>query len=88
VQNSIEMAITDALTGLHNAVHGKPSLDAGRATSSRGKPLALMISYRLLNPSTTPTATTPATRAGANSPVPSENDPWHRLAAAMAARSS
>lgn len=31
VQNSIEMAITDALTGLHNPLHGEPSGDARRA---------------------------------------------------------
>jgi two-component system cell cycle response regulator len=42
VQNSIEMAITDALTGLHNRRYMESHL-ATLAEQSRGKPLALMM---------------------------------------------
>ena len=44
VQNSIEMAITDALTGLHNRRYMESHLATlAEQASSRGKPLALMI---------------------------------------------
>src|SRR5216684_1468592 len=44
VQNSIEMAITDALTGLHNRRYMETHLTTlAEQASSRGKPLALMI---------------------------------------------
>jgi len=44
VQNSIEMAITDALTGLHNRRYMESHLSTlVEQASSRGKPLALMI---------------------------------------------
>ncbi len=44
VQNSIEMAITDALTGLHNRRYMESHLAAlAEQASARGKPLALMI---------------------------------------------
>src|SRR5258705_4645032 len=44
VQNSIEMAITDALTGLHNRRYMETHLSTlAEQASSRGKPLALMI---------------------------------------------
>ena len=44
VQNSIEMAITDALTGLHNRRYMESHLSTlAEQASSRGKPLALMI---------------------------------------------
>src|SRR6202008_1059492 len=44
VQNSIEMAITDALTGLHNRRYMESHLQTlAEQASSRGKPLALMI---------------------------------------------
>src|SRR5437879_11775869 len=44
VQNSIEMAITDALTGLHNRRYMETHLATlAEQASSRGKPLALMI---------------------------------------------
>src|SRR4026209_242949 len=44
VQNSIEMAITDALTGLHNRRYMESHLGAlAEQASTRGKPLALMI---------------------------------------------
>src|SRR5260370_168754 len=44
VQNSIEMAITDALTGLHNRRYMESHLGTlAEQASSRGKPLALMI---------------------------------------------
>lgn len=44
VQNSIEMAITDALTGLHNRRYMESHLSTlGEQASSRAKPLSLMI---------------------------------------------
>src|SRR5215471_7948071 len=44
VQNSIEMAITDALTGLHNRRYMESHLAAlAEQAASRGKPLALMM---------------------------------------------
>src|SRR5215207_10568667 len=44
VQNSIEMAITDALTGLHNRRYMESHLSTlAEQASSRGRPLALMI---------------------------------------------
>jgi two-component system cell cycle response regulator len=44
VQNSIEMAITDALTGLHNRRYMESHLATlAEQASTRGKPLALMI---------------------------------------------
>lgn len=44
VQNSIEMAITDALTGLHNRRYMETHLATlAEQASSRGKPLALMM---------------------------------------------
>ena len=44
VQNSIEMAITDALTGLHNRRYMESHLATlAEQASSRGKPLALMM---------------------------------------------
>jgi two-component system cell cycle response regulator len=44
VQNSIEMAITDALTGLHNRRYMESHLATlAEQASSRGKPLALML---------------------------------------------
>ncbi len=44
VQNSIEMAITDALTGLHNRRYMESHLGTlAEQASSRGKPLALMM---------------------------------------------
>jgi two-component system, cell cycle response regulator len=44
VQNSIEMAITDALTGLHNRRYMESHLATlAEQASARGKPLALMI---------------------------------------------
>src|SRR5216117_4141710 len=44
VQNSIEMAITDALTGLHNRRYMESHLTTlAEQASSRGKPLALMM---------------------------------------------
>src|SRR2546429_2407394 len=44
VQNSIEMAITDALTGLHNRRYMESHLATlAEQAASRGKPLALMI---------------------------------------------
>jgi two-component system, cell cycle response regulator len=44
VQNSIEMAITDALTGLHNRRYMESHLATlAERASARGKPLALMI---------------------------------------------
>src|SRR5690349_2496343 len=44
VQNSIEIAITDALTGLHNRRYMESHLAAlAEQASARGKPLALMI---------------------------------------------
>ena len=44
MQNSIEMAITDALTGLHNRRYMESHLATlAEQASSRGKPLALMI---------------------------------------------
>src|ERR1700748_2835740 len=44
VQNSIEMAITDALTGLHNRRYMASHLSTlAEQASSRGKPLALMM---------------------------------------------
>jgi two-component system cell cycle response regulator len=44
VQNSIEMAILDALTGLHNRRYMESHLSTlAEQASSRGKPLALMI---------------------------------------------
>ena len=44
VQNSIEMAITDALTGLHNRRYMESHLATlAEQASGRGKPLALMI---------------------------------------------
>ena len=44
VQNSIEMAITDALTGLHNRRYMESHLGTlADQAASRGKPLALMI---------------------------------------------
>src|SRR5204862_6153647 len=44
VQNSIEMAITDALTGLHNRRYMESHLlTLAEQAASRGKPLALMM---------------------------------------------
>src|ERR1700761_2770326 len=44
VQNSIEMAITDALTGLHNRPYRESTpATLAKQASMRGKPLALMI---------------------------------------------
>ncbi len=44
VQNSIEMAITDALTGLHNRRYMETHVSAlAEQATARGKPLALMI---------------------------------------------
>src|SRR5215217_5096824 len=44
VQNSIEMSITDALTGLHNRRYMEGHLETlAEQASSRGRPLALMI---------------------------------------------
>jgi two-component system cell cycle response regulator len=44
VQNSIEMAITDALTGLHNRRYMESHLGTlAEQAASRGKPLALMM---------------------------------------------
>ena len=44
VQMSIEMAITDALTGLYNRRYMESHLgDAGRAGSARGKPLTVLV---------------------------------------------
>jgi len=44
VQNSIEMAITDALTGLHNRRYMESHLGTlAEQASSRGKPLAVMM---------------------------------------------
>ncbi len=44
VQNSIEMAITDALTGLHNRRYMETHVNAlAEQATTRGKPLALMI---------------------------------------------
>ena len=44
VQNSIEMAVTDALTGLHNRRYMESHLGTlAEQASSRGKPLALMM---------------------------------------------
>jgi len=55
VQNSIEMAVTDALTGLHNRRYMESHLATlAEQASMRGKPLA------------TPTAMTPATTSCAN----------------------
>src|SRR5436189_1895536 len=56
VQNSIEMAITDALTGLHNRRYMESHLATlADQASSRGKPLALMIldidHFKLINDS-------------------------------------
>src|SRR5207237_1811472 len=44
VQNSIEMAVTDALTGLHNRRYMESHLGTlAEQASARGKPLALMM---------------------------------------------
>ncbi len=71
VQLSIELAITDALTGLHNRRYMESHLgSAGRAgVGARQAARRARARHRLSSSrSTTPTATTPATTCCANSP--------------------
>ena len=69
VQNSIEMAITDALTGLHNRRYMESHLATlVEQAAARGKPLAVLSSTSTISSrSTTTTATMPATTCCANS---------------------
>jgi len=90
VQNSIEMAITDALTGLHNRRYMESHLGTlAEQASSRGKPLALMmLDIDFFNRSTTDTVTMPATTYCANSQSGSASRSAASIwPAAMAARS-
>ncbi len=78
---SIEMAITDPLTGLSQPpLHGKPSRDAGRAARRRAasRSRRWCSTSTISRRSTTPTATTSATTCCASSPCASAFDPRHR----------
>ena len=74
VQQSMEMAITDGLTGLHNRRYMESHLDTlVEQAAARGKPLRCWSSTSTISSrSTTPMATTPATRCCANSPCASQ----------------
>ncbi len=91
MQLSLEMAITDQLTGLHNRRYMARHLDNLVLNATRaGKPLAFLImDIDFFKAVMTGMATTSATKCSRNSPTASSaNVRGIDLPAAMAARSS